>query len=261
MTSLPFDFVSSLVPIGGKLYALGFSFNPDPEVIYVSPDNGDSWLPASSGLNAQPFQISRMISMGNSLFCVKMDVSDEIYMYNGSSWSKVAMNGLPLTVKISMITEVNGNRLYIVTDDGLYQSSDRGAHWGKVASNGLYTGLTIQALAFAGDDIFAGTNGGSIWKAVNPALGAPVVNAARALQVYPNPANSTATLSYEFTSKEPVQIEVTDMTGRTVISASRQYRSGKQQEVMDTGSLKPGIYIIRLTAGNEVSNVKLSVTR
>lgn len=69
-----------------------------------------------------------------------------------------------------------------------------------------------------------------------------------AATLYPNPSHDHAVLRFENASGEPVQLQVIDITGRTVMPL--QTTLGKQFD-LDLRDLSAGVYYMRLTCGTK----------
>jgi hypothetical protein len=88
-----------------------------------------------------------------------------------------------------------------------------------------------------------------------------IQNNSLSLLVYPNPANHTASISYQLTDKEHITLELFDITGRKI----RTLLNNEQDHGMHTlnisiSDLSSGIYLVRLSAGKkQISNHRLEV--
>lgn len=70
-------------------------------------------------------------------------------------------------------------------------------------------------------------------------------------QNYPNPFNTATVISYELAKDSEVDIEVSDLTGRIVLSIDEgQKTAGKHNITLDANQLDPGIYFYSLISGN-----------
>lgn len=78
------------------------------------------------------------------------------------------------------------------------------------------------------------------------------------LLVYPNPGKDKLFVSYVLEEKSVVSIQLYNTTGTLVQSITQQTgNTGKNQVLINTASLQPGLYFIRLQAGNEVAVKKV----
>jgi len=79
---------------------------------------------------------------------------------------------------------------------------------------------------------------------------------------YPNPAASSLTIPYALTSAGEVELVVYDVLGRRVVELvnSRQ-PDGNHTAELDASALAPGIYVVRLRAGDETRATRITVVR
>ncbi len=79
---------------------------------------------------------------------------------------------------------------------------------------------------------------------------------------FPNPTTGAARLTYTLGRSGPVRLEVFDVTGRRVaVVVEAEQAAGPQSATLETAGLAGGLYLVRLTAGDEVRTTKLAVTR
>jgi hypothetical protein len=78
--------------------------------------------------------------------------------------------------------------------------------------------------------------------------------------LYPNPINvgNDATIEFEALSNQ-VELTITDVQGRTVVSNVLNVATGKQVLTIPTSSLTKGIYVVNLSTNGSVATSKLSV--
>lgn len=75
---------------------------------------------------------------------------------------------------------------------------------------------------------------------------------------YPNPFNASTTLVFQLQQPAKAKLEIFDMLGRNVASlADGQMSAGTHRLVWNAGQMASGIYIARLTAGDQVFTRKL----
>ena len=81
-------------------------------------------------------------------------------------------------------------------------------------------------------------------------------------QNFPNPFNPVTQISYELPQQSDVLLEVYDMTGRQIATlVNETVAAGSHQVSFDAGNLSSGVYLYRLTAGNQVFSRKLTVIK
>ena len=96
--------------------------------------------------------------------------------------------------------------------------------------------------------------------ATGVALGTkPSDDAAVAMQVYPNPASSFATVEYNVgTRASNVNIMLTDLMGRNIQSLVQGLQpAGKQSASVSTANVASGTYLVRVQVGDKVSTRKV----
>jgi hypothetical protein len=89
----------------------------------------------------------------------------------------------------------------------------------------------------------------------NIAISSPV------LKVFPNPATETATVEYRLERPAVVSMEVSDITGRSVLSnASKSLEQGSHSQMLKTAGWPSGVYFISVQVDGTKEVVKLVVT-
>ncbi|MBK7762118.1 MAG: T9SS type A sorting domain-containing protein [Bacteroidetes bacterium] len=90
---------------------------------------------------------------------------------------------------------------------------------------------------------------------------------ASSMSVFPNPANNSATISFELTNASNVSISIVDVLGREIAIKNNEILSaGKHQYVWDCNTtagqaVSEGIYFVRVKAGYTSSIASLIITR
>lgn len=83
-----------------------------------------------------------------------------------------------------------------------------------------------------------------------------------ASKLYPNPASDFATVMVHTMEAKDLQIDVYDVMGKLVISENYgEVSTGRQTYDLNTNALESGIYMIRITSGNSVTDKKLIIQR
>ena len=80
------------------------------------------------------------------------------------------------------------------------------------------------------------------------------------VNVYPNPSNGLVTVSYMLLEKSVVQIDVLDLTGKTIYSLPEMSREpGSCRDILDMekAGLTRGTYLVRLNGGGIMKHVKV----
>lgn len=78
--------------------------------------------------------------------------------------------------------------------------------------------------------------------------------------LYPNPASSQTEFSIQLTQTAHVSAEIFTTTGqKSYVLPAKLYPAGIHTLKIDLSSLKPGVYLVRIEAGNERSSQKLII--
>lgn len=79
---------------------------------------------------------------------------------------------------------------------------------------------------------------------------------------YPNPAQGQTAIPFSLPERGPAQLDVFDALGRLVARPLvGTYGAGEHEVEVDVSDLAPGLYVYRLTAGGDVRQRTLTVTR
>jgi len=87
------------------------------------------------------------------------------------------------------------------------------------------------------------------------------VKTADFISVTPNPAKDIAYVNITLNVPTSVNIEVYDALGRVVTTVNDDYSNGDQKIAVSTSDLAPGLYYVKITAGNSITTKPLSVIK
>lgn len=170
----------------------------------------------------------------------------------GITWEKQFFNGSYFK-KIFFTDQSNG---WLIRNDQLFYTNDGGNSWIL-----QFTGANTElgGLFFLNNDLgwIVGYNS-SVLKTdkggvVN--LDEPSIIKIEKLRVtlFPNPFTTSTTIEYTLNSSQAVTINFYNQFGKQVDAIERQQPPGPQQVVWSPFNLSPGIYYIRLQAGEQVA--------
>jgi photosystem II stability/assembly factor-like uncharacterized protein len=151
---------------------------------------------------------------------------------------------------------------YAVGNNGtILKTNDAGLGWYPADSS--ITTEDLISVDFASSTIgyACGSNGKAI-KTTNGATGIEAVPALiTAVNVYPNPFNSIATLDYTLEKDANVMIRITDLMGRAVFTGMEEQHAGQRTFEVSRYALQlaNGIYMLQLITGNSSRTLKLVV--
>lgn len=83
----------------------------------------------------------------------------------------------------------------------------------------------------------------------------------RSFQLYPNPAQATATVSYQLARSGPVELTLFDALGREVLRQTRPISTAQLlfTWVVETATLPAGVYVCQLVADGQILTQRLAV--
>jgi hypothetical protein len=146
---------------------------------------------------------------------------------------------------------------------GLFRSSDYGISWDSVSGTLNTTGNYITATgiaSFSKWSLFAKTNPPTAVEEPDPALSVGAVPRVFTLsQNYPNPFNPVTTIRFTLKEDGPVTLRIFDLLGREVATlVNRELKAGMEHRIpFNASALSSGIYVYRLTSGNNALIKKL----
>ena len=85
--------------------------------------------------------------------------------------------------------------------------------------------------------------------------------AASNLNLFPNPSNTTANLTFDLNDKQEVTVNVYNSIGAVVYTENKgTLAAGKQNIVLNTEAYANGMYLVEIVAGENRSVSRLSVS-
>jgi hypothetical protein len=149
---------------------------------------------------------------------------------------------------------MSGSTIFAGSTGGVFFSTDSGSSW-TAANTGLLN-MNIQSLVVAGTNLFAGTNGSSVWRrplsdfqtAVKPPPQKP-----KGLQTKLRviSSNSGYVLNYTLPSVCFVEISIYSISGKKTALLDQGNRVAGEHALKFNGSKMPaGLYMYRFKAGS-----------
>ncbi len=243
--------IRSIVARGSAIFAAS-----DTNGVFMTANGGTSWTAVNSGLTDK--RIFQLAAMGTKLFAVTL----KGVFISGNSVTSWAANGSSLK-NINCFLVVN-NQVFAGTDSsGVYLSADSGATWTAFGS-GMPAGARVWSLAASGNNIFAGTGSG-VWRipfSINAVTTSGTARLTCSRLRFKRQNGSRTTIEFALSGPETVDIEVYDLCGNKLLSlVHERFGAGLQHVSCNTGSIAPGSYIIRLTAGMAMYQRTVSMLR
>jgi photosystem II stability/assembly factor-like uncharacterized protein len=185
----------------------------------------------------------------------------------GENWEDISgfgkgdssINGFPDVMVYSLIVFPYSGILWAGTEIGLFESLDDGLSW-HYADNGL-PAVSIWQMDIVDQQLIVATHGRGIWTLDLTLVGMPERTASgkSLLSCYPNPSINFVNVSLEDSYKGPVELILTDMNGRAIITTDRIKYDPMWQMVLDISRLKPANYMITVKYGSRLATDKITV--
>lgn len=192
----------------------------------------------------------------------------------GANWINVTGNlpDLPLADLVPHPNEVG--RWYLGTEFGCFRTTDGGVTW-ESWNEGLADAVIVTEMVLVDrtDDtgemlVAAGTYGRGLWMRPIPDRVTSVESEPSAdprvwlSRAAPNPARDTTALRFRLSTEGPVRLRVFDVRGRLVTTLVEGTRGiGEHVATLRTASMAPGVYLVRLEAGEDVTTRRITVVR
>ena len=243
------------------VYAAGYENSV--YTIYRTLDGGTSWSKlTATGLNALPYGMA--IRPDNPLVIVAA-TSNGIYRSLDAGGSFTRMSTTIGSSKNVLIDPLTPSTMYLGTNSqGVYRSTDGGATWSAFNTGLPETCINCMALS-PGNFVYAGTNGGASYRwtlgtGVGEEESSPLPTTG--LSIWPNPTYGSVSVSFDLAQAGEVSVLVYDMQGRIVAApASGYYDAGLHEISWDGAGAPAGVYIVRMTSGQEVSTGRIVLVR
>ncbi len=131
--------------------------------VFFSEDYGNSWTEVNSGIRPDA-EVLRLVASGNKIFAGSRWGGRVIRSTdNGASWQPI-FTGLPHFMEFSLSDlAASGNIIFLGSFRGVYYTTNSGDNWTAINS-GFSAEPLIYALAVSETSLFAGTEGGVVWR-------------------------------------------------------------------------------------------------
>lgn len=120
-------------------------------------------------------------------------------------------------------------------------------------TNGTYTVCLIATSAAGCADTMCST--------VSINVGVEEVKPVSAVNLYPNPMTSEATLEFTLNEATDVAVIMTDLSGKVVAEVKASYGAGENSVKIDAASIPAGIYFTRMITANSAHTIKTIVIK
>lgn len=270
---------------GGKANDSLFVFgrnNNWKKVIYLSTDTANSWVATKwpDSLNEYLVQYEswgggkhpraaitvggldkRVIVMARDFTNLMTFNSIIFYMFRASdsTWVNIVPSGITNSQFLNATYfAYYDNAWYLFTSTGAFKSTDYCQTWAPFKNSSDYPVIEPYNMRVVNNEMFIGTLGSSIWKAVG-SIGIsekPIVE--DNISVYPNPTKGNLTIEFDDYLLEPTYVKVYKSSGNLVFS-------GKYEDVktihVDLSDLDSGVYFIKIRNGNYSTDQKVMLVK
>lgn len=138
-----------------------FVFVGTSEGVFRSSDSGASWTQVSNGMPSSSITILSLAFLGSDLYAGSYNSGILKSTDNGVNWTSVNSGITTPSTNWVFSLAVSGTKIYAGSFYGLFSSTDNGSNWTE--DNGLLNS-NVNTLEVAGSDIYAGTEGGGMYK-------------------------------------------------------------------------------------------------
>ena len=81
------------------------------------------------------------------------------------------------------------------------------------------------------------------------------------LNVYPNPVNERAMISFNCVKQSKVSVAIINSIGQTLISNDLGFINGEQQIIIDPSNIPSGIYFVKVTIDNKNYSKRINIVK
>ncbi len=224
--------------------------------LYRTTDKGVTWTKSQAPITdfGSAAQSGTVIFSSESNGALLKKIGTVYTLYTTSNGGTTWSTGIPFTGTRYIVNYIPGTNTIVATSQaapvGTSVSTDNGTTWIEVES-GAQRGSSAFLNATTGWCAgFSGALVDGIYKLTSP-LATTNVTATAKFKIYPNPATTTVTISA--TDVDSYKLNVTDLTGKTVMTTSL---NGMENN-LDISALSSGAYFFEISSDNKREVVKI----
>ena len=262
------------------------------DIIYAGTDDSHVWL--STDLGATWNEVTGPNMPYRWITRVAVDPTDENIAYvtfsglkwhdpephifrtmnMAETWTDISSNLPNAPINAIAIDPIEANIIYVGTDVGAYISIDNGQIWEALGSGMPMVTVTDLKIHPTEHFLVAGTHGRSMYKmdlsditGLESDRSFPVASSFELQQNFPNPFNPATKITYDLPRGEQVILRIFNSLGQEVRTlVDHRQPAGNQSVTWDSKdnhgeTVSAGVYVYRLSAGNEVQNRKMILLR
>jgi photosystem II stability/assembly factor-like uncharacterized protein len=253
-------------------YVASAPYNNNPGHVFVTQNGGTTWQNISAGLPNRFILDLEVDPTNDAVAFAAIGGYGSSHLFRtsdfGATWEDIGA-GLPdLPTSAIAIDPLFPNNIYVGNDLGVFSSIDFGATWQSYL-DGLPEAVMVFDLKIspANRKLRVASHGSGVYQ--RDLLEMPYVSNSKepsvekiAMEIFPNPATTKATLRYQLHDKQLVTVEILDNAGRlfkTVLWETQL--AGNQSLGLPVQELSAGIYYCRLKIGQTFAVKKLVVNK
>ncbi len=231
--------------------------------VWRSMDNGTNW----TRLGLEGIIIySVVVNSDGHIYAASVEAGvKKIYRStnNGVNWNLMnsgSINGLIVSLAASSSGQLYAGTVF--DNVGIYTSTDGGITWIELNS-GLYHQNVYRLSINQENYIFATTEGGGIYKSVNPIVTDLSMDQSNSYtfnlkQNYPNPFNPSTTINFSLPTSGFATLKIYNALGEEVkVLLDKELTTGTYELEWNATGLPSGIYFYKLQAGSFVETKKM----
>jgi hypothetical protein len=193
------------------------------------------------------------------------DRGREAISWPDNSYTVLSIYGLTPDFWGLQLTRLNGYGQILW--QRLYETSDDWFRWGAIAIDnaGSYVMAGQRSIISMPQLTMIKTMPDLTSSQISDRGEYPFIGKSIQLSAYPNPFNSSTTISFSLSRASEVKLSVYDVLGRNVgkqpFASSKIYSAGEHRIEFDGAGLSSGIYFVRMEAGGNVQTRKMMLLK
>jgi photosystem II stability/assembly factor-like uncharacterized protein len=183
------------------------------------------------------------------------------YMFRASdsTWVNITPSGIANSQFLTATYFAHyNNEWFLFTTAGVFKSIDYCQTWTPFKNSQNYPTLEPYNMRVVNNEMFLGTRGSSMWKAVGSIGVSEKTTNDDLTVVYPNPTKGNLTIEFKDVLDQPAYIKVYKSAGNLVFSGKYQHVKSVH---LDLSDFDAGVYFIKITNGDLVSNQKVMLVK
>ncbi|MEO0727541.1 MAG: T9SS type A sorting domain-containing protein [Bacteroidota bacterium] len=268
---------------GNPILSIGVTHNPDVVYCATAPTTifggirGNFFVTIDGG---QTWQNQTGILPDRYPMDIAIDPTDEATAYivfsgfgsghvfktidYGATWNDISGDLPDIPTNAVVVDPLYPNQIYVGNDFGVYVSTNGGGNW-ESFQTGLYDATMIFDLVVSPSNrkLRAATHGNGAFERdlLEEVVDVEQVpDLVQQFSVYPNPATTNTTVSFELQEASDLSIRLLTIGGQLVEEwTANRYPAGKHQVPWDCTELPKGSYLLQLNGGNFAQTKKLII--